>query len=182
MEERVEYWSKSAFKIKEGKLRIFVPLCGKTQNLRWLYDLGHEVVGSDGVEKPILEFFKEQGLIYTKGNEGGLPFYAVCLMMDTLKSIAVIYLSWIQKFVESLMVCKAEKSLLNETFGILVDAMQYDQTFPGPPLSSSVEEVKQLFGDTCEVETLLTIDTNADPTSPTSSKVCWNIDECFEVI
>jgi hypothetical protein len=24
-----------AFKIKEGKLRIFVPLCGKTQDLRW---------------------------------------------------------------------------------------------------------------------------------------------------
>lgn len=58
MEERVEYWSKrwqaedapwhktdvnrflmSYFdhvcKIKEGKLRIFVPLCGKTKDLRW---------------------------------------------------------------------------------------------------------------------------------------------------
>lgn len=42
-----------------------------------IYDQGHEVVGLDGVEKPILEFFQEQGLTYTKGSEGAIQFYIV---------------------------------------------------------------------------------------------------------
>lgn len=37
-------------------------------------------------------------------------------------------------------------------------------------------------GDTCVVETLLTVNTNADPTSPISAKRRWNIDECYEII
>ncbi len=41
-----------------------------------IYDQGHEVVGLDGVEKPILEFFQEQGIAYTTGNDGGLKFFA----------------------------------------------------------------------------------------------------------
>ncbi|EFX78966.1 hypothetical protein DAPPUDRAFT_304984 [Daphnia pulex] len=222
MEERVEYWSKrwqaedapwhkadvnrflmSYFdrvcKIKEGKLRIFVPLCGKTQDLRWIYDRGHEVVGLDGVEKPILEFFKEQGLAYTKGNEGGFPFFAsddgrlkiyncdlfalnpeICGKFDGIwdrGSLVAILALEREKY------AKLMKSLLNETFGYLIDTMQYDQSqYPGPPLSVPVEEVKHLFGDTCEIETLLTVNTNADPTSPISAKIRWNVDECYEII
>jgi hypothetical protein len=43
---------------------------------------------------------------------------------------------------------KLMKSLLNETFGYLIDTMQYDQSqYPGPPLSVPVEEVKHLFGN-----------------------------------
>jgi hypothetical protein len=38
------------------------------------------------------------------------------------------------------------------------------------------------LGDTCEIETLLTVNTNADPTSPISAKIRWNIDECYEII
>ncbi len=63
--------------------------------------------------------------------------------------------------------------------------------FPGSPLSVSVEGVKLLFGYLTLVQlalliyeflkTLLTTDTNADPTSPISSTVRWNIDECYEV-
>nr|CAH0099717.1 unnamed protein product [Daphnia galeata] len=186
-------------KIKEGKLRIFVPLCGKTKDLRWIYDQGHEVVGLDGVEKPILEFFQEQGLNFSKGNEGGFQFYVsddgrlkiyhsdlfalqpeVCGKFDAVwdrGSMVAILAEEREKYAKLL------KSLLNENFSYLIDTMQYDQSqFSGPPLSVPVEEVKRLFGDTCEVETLLTVNTNADPTSPISAKVRWNIDECYEII
>lgn len=37
--------------------RVLVPLCGKTPDLRWLYERGNTVVGIDGVEKLIKEFF-----------------------------------------------------------------------------------------------------------------------------
>ncbi|XP_046635657.1 probable thiopurine S-methyltransferase [Daphnia pulicaria] len=138
-----------AFKIKEGKLRIFVPLCGKTQDLRWIYDQGHEVVGLDGVEKPIFEIFKEQGTQGTtlKGNEGGLPFYAsddghlkiyhcdlfaldpeICGKFDGIwdcVSIIAILAVEREKYAKLII-----KSLSNEPSGFLIDTIQYDQTFP----------------------------------------------------
>ncbi|XP_046635646.1 probable thiopurine S-methyltransferase isoform X3 [Daphnia pulicaria] len=186
MEERVEYWSKRwqaedapwhktevneflktyfdhVCKNKEGKLRIFVPLCGKTQDLRWLYDLGHEVVGVDGVEKPILEFFKEQGVTYTKGDEGGLPYYVnddgrlkiyycdlfalnpeMCGKFDGIwdrGSLVALLAEDRDKYAKLL------KSVLNENFGYLIHTIQYEQSqYPGPPLSVPVEEMKRLFG------------------------------------
>lgn len=38
--------------------RVLVPLCGKSPDLRWLYDRGNTVVGLEGVEKPVREFFE----------------------------------------------------------------------------------------------------------------------------
>ena len=45
----------------EGRT-VFVPLCGKTIDMKWLYDKGFTVVGVEAVEKAILEFFAEQNL------------------------------------------------------------------------------------------------------------------------
>ncbi len=42
-----------------------------------IYDQGHEVVGVDGAEQPILEFFQEQRLAFKKGKERGLEYYEV---------------------------------------------------------------------------------------------------------
>ncbi|XP_068228285.1 thiopurine S-methyltransferase-like isoform X3 [Palaemon carinicauda] len=38
--------------------KILLPLCGKTPDLRWLYERGNEVVGIEGVEKLVSEFFE----------------------------------------------------------------------------------------------------------------------------
>merc|ERR1712071_706804 len=46
--------------------RILVPLCGKAVDVKWMYDLGHSVVGIEGVEEPIIQFFTEQHLEYLK--------------------------------------------------------------------------------------------------------------------
>ncbi|GAB4151751.1 MAG: thiopurine S-methyltransferase [Planctomycetota bacterium] len=42
--------------------RVLVPLCGKSPDLRWLAERGHEVVGIELVEQAIRAFFEEQGL------------------------------------------------------------------------------------------------------------------------
>lgn len=39
--------------------RVFVPLCGKSLDLKWLADQGHEVVGIELSENACREFFKE---------------------------------------------------------------------------------------------------------------------------
>ena len=42
-----------------------------------LYDLGHKVLGVDGSEQPIMEFFADQGLKYKKEMCSGVPCYVV---------------------------------------------------------------------------------------------------------
>ena len=42
--------------------RVFVPLCGKSLDLKWLADQGHEVVGIELSPIAIQEFFSENGL------------------------------------------------------------------------------------------------------------------------
>ncbi|KAI1290443.1 putative thiopurine S-methyltransferase [Halotydeus destructor] len=54
----------------EGKVRVLVPLCGKTVDLKYLYDLGHEVVGVEGCAEAAKQFFKENGIDYVLGNDG----------------------------------------------------------------------------------------------------------------
>lgn len=39
--------------------RVLVPLCGKSPDLRWLYERGNTVVGVEGIEKPVREFFEK---------------------------------------------------------------------------------------------------------------------------
>jgi len=51
----------SKFLTQTGR-RILVPLCGKTLDMKWMYDNGHTVVGIEGIVKPVLEFFSEQQL------------------------------------------------------------------------------------------------------------------------
>lgn len=42
--------------------RVLVPLCGKTVDMAFLREQGHEVVGVEGVESAALQFFTEQQL------------------------------------------------------------------------------------------------------------------------
>jgi len=49
----------------KGK-RFLVPLCGKSIDMKWLYDQGLTVIGIEAIEKGILEFFSEQGLEFER--------------------------------------------------------------------------------------------------------------------
>ena len=58
------------FITKEGA-RVFVPLCGKTLDMKWLYDKGCTVIGVEAIEKAVIEYFVEQKIAYeTKDVEG----------------------------------------------------------------------------------------------------------------
>ena len=47
----------------KGK-RIFVPLCGKTVDMKWFYDQGMSVIGVDVSELAVKEFFTDNALNY----------------------------------------------------------------------------------------------------------------------
>ncbi|GFN97348.1 thiopurine s-methyltransferase [Plakobranchus ocellatus] len=47
---------------------IFVPLCGKSLDVKWLADQGVQTVGLDGVHKALEQFYTEHGLDWEETN------------------------------------------------------------------------------------------------------------------
>lgn len=54
---------------------VLVPLCGKSPDIRWLAERGHEVVGVEMAERAIRAFFDEQSLGFTVEKCGQLDRY-----------------------------------------------------------------------------------------------------------
>jgi len=55
--------------------RVFVPLCGKTEDLAYLAGRGHEVVGVELVEDAVRAFFAEHGVTPTVTQRGAFTVY-----------------------------------------------------------------------------------------------------------
>ena len=55
--------------------RVFVPLCGKSVDLGWLDEQGHEVVGVELAEKAVEDLFKELGRTPTITTQGAFQSY-----------------------------------------------------------------------------------------------------------
>lgn len=49
---------------------IFVPLCGKSLDMRWLADCGHRVLGVETSPIAVKAFFRENGLVPTRHAHG----------------------------------------------------------------------------------------------------------------
>ncbi|MFB6260858.1 MAG: thiopurine S-methyltransferase, partial [Thiohalorhabdaceae bacterium] len=45
-----------------GNARVFVPLCGKSVDMKWLANRGHPVVGVEISDQACREFFADHGL------------------------------------------------------------------------------------------------------------------------
>lgn len=54
---------------KSGPLSVLVTLCGKTLDLLWLCEQGHEVTGVELVEVAAKEFFEENNVAYSVSSE-----------------------------------------------------------------------------------------------------------------
>ena len=44
---------------------FYLPLCGKAGDLLWLYNKGHNILGVEGVEAIVKEFFVENKIEYS---------------------------------------------------------------------------------------------------------------------
>ena len=73
----IEHWPRLA--IAEGA-RVFVPLCGKSVDMRWLQEQGYQVEAIELSELAIEQFFAEQGLDCERDeSDGWLSFKAANL-------------------------------------------------------------------------------------------------------
>jgi thiopurine S-methyltransferase len=57
-------------------IQIFVPLCGKTKDLKWMHDQGHRIVGVEFDEQVVRELFSESDFsIETVEEHGALKLF-----------------------------------------------------------------------------------------------------------
>jgi thiopurine S-methyltransferase len=142
--------------------RIFVPLCGKSQDMHWLRAQGFTVVGAELSRLAVEQFFAELGLTPAISQGGQLERFSaegVTLFVgdifdldrDTLSAVDATYdraalvalpASLRQRYAAHLIELTSSAPQLLVTF-------EYDQTCrPGPPFSVMEAEVREHYGAT----------------------------------
>lgn len=147
--------------------RVLVPLCGKTLDMIWLREQGHEVLGVELSDLACQAFFDEQRIVAdTHDEEGfsvrsyeGLELY--CGDLFALPQRCYDSVAWVydraalvafppemrKKYVQTLL----EK--LPAGVSILLITLEFDEV-QGPPFSVSEREVRALYEPRYEIETL----------------------------
>lgn len=191
---------KTLTKGKAGQ-RIVVPLCGKSLDMLWLADQGHNVVGIEAVPQACEEFFKESNLEYAvtevpgiadgklyKSGCGRIQIYCcdIFLLNENILgqydvildrgSLVAIYPEDRERYV-TLM-----KSLLKEDGKMLLMVVEYDwneRKKKGPPRPFFRNDLDKLYSDWCEMEEIDRSD--MIPMNPDRFQKEWGLSELWNI-
>jgi len=156
---------------------VFIPLCGKTVDIKWFYENGFVVHGLEFEKKAIIEFFKQFNFPYTeiklsdditvfKTPDSKIQLFQgdffkfnetyidnkYDLIWDRASFVAVNFDDR-EKYVKIL------NDLLNKNGKILLSTINYQQgSMMGPPHCISPEDVRKYFGAVFEVKFLESTD------------------------
>ncbi|KAJ3583072.1 hypothetical protein NHX12_034494 [Muraenolepis orangiensis] len=157
---------------------FFFPLCGKAVDMKWLADMGHSVVGVEIAEKAILQFYEENELSYAVESVPSIPGAKVYKSVE--KNIS-IYQCDLYKFTScvegpfgaiwdrgSLVAINPQDrqkysalllSLMAKDCRYLLSTVIYDpEKHKGPPFLVPDQQVKALFGSSCDITLLDSVD------------------------
>jgi thiopurine S-methyltransferase len=148
---------------------VFVPLCGKSQDMRWLHEQGHMVLGVELSVIAVQAFFKENDYIPQNIIDGKFDryeangIYILCgdffdLSKDVLSKVSTVYdrasLIALPPDMRASYV-KHLADILPPATQILLVTVDYPrQEMQGPPFSVSSDEVVKLYHKYAEVQLL----------------------------
>ncbi len=153
--------------------RVFVPLCGKSNDMLWLLAQGFEVIGVELSPLAVKAFFAENGLSVTIRQQGqfsvseteGLRIYCgnfFDLSANDLAGVNAVYdRASLVALPPKMRAAYAlhTHSLLKPGTKTLLVAFDYPQhEMQGPPFSVQTHEVQTLYREWCNVELLQTED------------------------
>jgi thiopurine S-methyltransferase len=157
--------------------RVFVPLCGKSHDMRWLQQQGYKVIGNELSPLAVEAYFSEHGL--TPEKQQALHYMRwrhddieiLCGDFFHLNSSDVGTIDAFYDRASLIALTPAQrpvyaKQLANllskDTPGLLV-TLDYNQLeMSGPPFAVSAAEVEQLFSSNFEIRQIYTIDSLAE--------------------
>ncbi|XP_063040957.1 probable thiopurine S-methyltransferase [Engraulis encrasicolus] len=155
-------------------VRFFFPLCGKAVDMKWLVDKGHSVVGVEISEKAIKQFFEEHEVAYAeetvsaipgakvfKSSDGKISMYQCDLYKFSSEVAGQFGAIWDRGSLVAINPCDRPRyaaliaSLMDKNCKYLLDTLLYNpELYSGPPFFVSDEDVKNLFGPSCDIQLL----------------------------
>ncbi|XP_077517368.1 putative thiopurine S-methyltransferase [Amblyomma americanum] len=155
--------------------QVFLPLCGKANELKWFLDLGHRVVGVEFVEDCVSEYFTENNF---EAEETTCPV-AGCKVLQTLDRRLKIFVCSIFDFKRECAgpmdivwdrsgftaipendrprYAAVLKSLLAPDFSYGMWTVVYNApSYKGAPRSAGDEALREHFGDTANLALVAT--------------------------
>ncbi|GFN97345.1 thiopurine s-methyltransferase [Plakobranchus ocellatus] len=162
---------------------IFVPLCGKSVDMKWFADQGIQTVGVEGIQEAIQQFYTEQGLEWEEktvpalgatgklfsSKNGMLKLYCGDIMNFSGEIAGQFEAVWDRGSLSALnrqdvdRYIKVIKGLLKAGGRILVELVEYDATIfdepnrksrPPPPHAMYERDLKSLYEPEYSVEFL----------------------------
>ena len=165
--------------LPEGFGRVLVPLCGKSLDLGWLVERGHEVVGVELVEKAVEDLFNGIGAsptistqdVFQSWRSDGLEVLVGDLFELDANVSGKFDAIWDRAAFVALRPSDRDRyaphlqEFLRPNGRILLSTISYDGSkMEGPPFSVSANEVHRRFGNSLSVEKLEeSINTDPNP-------------------
>ncbi len=154
-----------SFGLRAGA-RVFVPLCGKSLDLVWLRDQGHEVVGVELSATALESFLLENGIPARRRAHGPFDLYDAPgihllrgdffeLTAGIIGNVAAVYdraalISWAPALREAYVEHLAQ--LLAPGTRMLLITLEYPQPqMAGPPFSIRSDEIMRLYSPQFEI-------------------------------
>ena len=176
---------------------VFVPLCGKSLDMRYLESLGHAVTGIELSEKAIQAYFEEAGEKAVRTEQFYLTRYQgprttlYCgdffdLSAPDILGVRAVYDRGALVALPPAMREQYADHMLRiipEHAHILLITLEYDQTqVSGPPHSVTEAEVRALYGGRCRVECLERFTTDRLPPHFTKAGIVSGEEAVYHLI
>ncbi|XP_033730711.1 probable thiopurine S-methyltransferase [Pecten maximus] len=158
-----------------AKNKIFIPLCGKTVDIKWLADRGNEVVGLEASEIAVKELFTEQNIEYTsedapavkgklyRSTDNKIKVYCCDLFLFSAEIESGFSGIWDRGSLVALSPADQKryieliKTLIHPGIGYLLEIPDRDPN-NGPPFFISLENLQEGFGPNCSVTKLCAVE------------------------
>jgi len=171
---------------------VFVPLCGKSLDMGWLADQGHQVIGVELAEAAVRGFYDEAQCPFRMEWQRHLQLFSgdrVSIYCGDFMNLTALHLSEVAAVYDrAALIALPPKMrehyadhllrIIPDGCRVLLVTLEYDQRrVSGPPHSVAEAEVRALFGGRCEVERLCSRVSRALPPKFLDS----GVDEALEV-
>ena len=144
----------------DGRFRVLVPLCGKTEDLAFLAASGHAVVGVELVEQAIVEFFADHAITPTVERSGDFAIYRAheitliagdwfAVPPELVGHVDAVYdraaLIALPAEVRPHYIAKLKTLVPPATWGLVISLEYPEGAWQAPPHSVSDAEVRSYF-------------------------------------
>jgi len=157
----VKHWPQFA----KNKGVVFVPLCGKSQDMMYLLNKGHNVIGVELYEPAVKDFFVHNELCFTQTTDSGFKIYTGDQITIYCGDIFELKSDWLNeiKYVydrASLValpedICARYVEFMIEHFATslyLLQTIEFDEIDSSPPFSKNEKVVTGYFTDNFNID------------------------------